>query len=376
MQMKILSLTATLAVGLAGSINAQDAATPVDVDPCRLSCGIVLVPVQDFGEDSGLGMLEVATARARMDVSGRVYVAGSSGSHVWVFGPDGAFLTRIGRQGPGPGEFQHITSLVVIDDGVFAVLDRAKATIMTFDWTGELIHEVRTQGWVPTGLETIHVEGKLAVHQTAIPAPEHVGYPLHLVDLESGEIRESFGSLTGEQHLGQSNPYSIAHGPGRSVWLARGRAYEIELWESNRRLRAMQRRVDWFPNLSSSQSSHGWDEKPGSALGGIAADDTLLWVLLHRADERWSEASAGGFDWDLFLDTMVEVIDWRNGRVVASGRLDEEYVDWIAPGLLGRLVVTPSGSVRYRTFRVELDTAPEAPSAAAGSPRTARPGTR
>ena len=329
---------------------AQESAEAVELEPCRASCGLSLVLEREYGEDSGDGMIEAESASAWLDASGRAYVVGQGAPYVWVFGADASFLTRIGRRGYGPGEFRSIGSLVVTADGVFSALDRGRGTIATFDWTGQLLREVRTDGWLPLGIETLPFEGSLVLHAAEIQTPEQIGYPVHVVDLESGTIQESFGSRTGEYPLGSSLDRLIARGPGRSVWTAaRFGTYEIELWESNTVVRALRRDVEWFPE---DQMSHGWEERPAPMVADIASDDSLLWVMAFTADDRWAEAAATR-DWDLFFDTRIEVIDWRRGRVVASQRLDESYDGWVAPGLIGYLAVTPTGSLRYRTFRVQ-----------------------
>ena len=271
-----------------------------------------------------------------------------------MFGTDGGLLSRVGRLGSGPGEFGDIGSIVVTEDGVFSVLDRGRGTIMTFDWTGELLREVRTENWLPLGIETLPLEGSLVLHGAEIQTPAQVGYPIHVVDLESGTIRESFGSRTGEYELGtRLISRTIARGPGSSVWMApRYGSYQIELWESNTLVRVLRRDVEWFP--FDQMEGHGWEDKPDPMVKEIASDDSLLWVFASTADERWAEAGATR-DWDLFVDTRIEVIDWRRGRVLASERFDEYYDGWVEPGLIGRLAISPTGSVRYVTYRVQLE---------------------
>lgn len=307
-------------------------------------------------------MIEADAAAAWLDASGRAYVLGDQAPHVWVFGVDGSFLTRIGRRGSGPGEFRDVSSLVVTGDGVFSALDRGRGTIATFDWTGQLLREVRTEGWLPVGLHTLPFDGSLALHAANIPTAALVGYPVHVVDLETGAIRESFGSLTGEYPLGASlDDRVIARGPGRSVWMAGSESYTIELWESNTVVRALRRDVEWFPEPPPrpdvrewETQPHGWEAQPMHSLVHMAADDSLVWVSLYVADDRWAEAAATR-DFDLYYDTMIEVIDWRRGRVLASQRFDETFDNWIEPGLVGRLAVTPTGSVQYQSYRVEMD---------------------
>ena len=325
--------------------------------PCAESCGIDLEVEGEYGEDTGPGMIETAAALGWMDASGRIYVAGISVSQVWVFAPDGSFLRRIGRRGEGPGEFLQIQGAIGVDDGVFSVLDPGRGVIVTYDWTGTLLGETRLRGWVPTGAQTLHFEDSLAIHSADIRTADRVGYPLHIFNLETGEIEVSFGSRTGEYHLDRgSDPHVVARGPGRTVWMARVPKYEIELWEPNRPLRSMRRDVDWFPELSLEERrgrGHGWEAEPTSGLIAMAADDSLIWVLIDTPDERWRQAAATR-DADLFVDTRIEVIDWRQGRVIASDLFDERLYTWIRPGLAGRLTVKPDGSVRYQTLRARI----------------------
>ena len=246
-----------------------------------------------------------------------------------------------------------MTSLVVIGDGLFSVLDRRRGVIVTFDSTGALWKETRPRGWSPRGTQTIHVGGPLAVHHADIPTPDLVGHPLHLVNLESGEVEESFGSLTGEYDLQTGLDHVIARGPGRAVWLAEKYAYTIELWESNRLLRSLRRDANWFPEVPVAELGHGWEEKPSPLIASLAADDSLLWVAVGVADEQWEEGGEYR-DLALFYDTMIEVIDWKRARVIGRERFDDDYFHWVRPGLLGRAVVTPEGSIRYRTTHVRL----------------------
>ena len=193
----------------------------------------------------------------------------------------------------------------------------------------------------------------MAVHHADIRTPDLVGYPLHLVNLENGQIEESFGSLTGEYDLQSGFNQVIASGPRRAVWLAEKYAYKIELWESNKVLHSLRRDVEWFPELPMAELGHGWGEKPSTLIAGIAADDSLLWVAIGIADEQW-ETVTEYRDRALSYDTIIEVIDWKRGRVVGNERVDGDFFHWVRPGLLGRPVVTSEGSLRYQTTRVRL----------------------
>ena len=355
---RLFALPAVVATGIwaaSPGVATQEAPDATVLEPCRARCGIALVPDGEYGEDSGDGMIETTMARSWKDASGRLYLVGMSSNHILVFGPDGSFLGRVGREGAGPGEFEILGSLALIEDGIFSVTDQGLGRIQTFDWTGKLLRGVQPQGWQPIGSYTVHVGGSLAVHAADIRSPAQVGYPLHLIDLDKGTVVESFGSLTGELPLGgHVEPRTIAPGPGRAVWAARHfTAYEFELWEPNTLLRTLRRDAEWFPSISIDEvGAHG--RRPTPTVGQIAADDSLLWAVVFTAGDRWAEADEHR-DPDLRYDTTVEVIDWRRGRIVASQRFNGFYGGWPEPGLTGRVVVKPDGSVRYVTYRVELE---------------------
>ena len=71
------------------------------------------------------------------------------------------------------------------------------------------------------------------------------------------------------------------------------------------------------------------------------------------ADEQWQEAACY-WDSDRRFDEMLEVIDLRSNRVVRSQRFDKPFANFIEPGLIGRVEITGSGSVRFRVYRVVL----------------------
>lgn len=337
------------------------AAAAVELSPCTERCGMTLVPVAEFGEAAGAGMIE-GGGEIAVDPSGRVYIGGED--HVLVFDADGTFLRRIGRRGEGPGELMSIRAFSVVDDGTFVILDSGRGVILRFDWTGQLLDEVRPRGWTPigTGVELVSTGWARAVYQAAFRVGDRGGYPLHVINLESGEIEASFGSETGEFDISRERALEVvpACGPGESIWMARNRAYWIELWEpDNRLMLSMRREVAWFPDaLVDLEGGHGGPgSEPESVLFSIAADDSLLWVMIGRADERWAEAEDDDADLEMMFDTFIEVIDWKRGRVIASQRFDQILSPLIEPGLVGELVITPEASVRFRTLRIELASA-------------------
>jgi 6-bladed beta-propeller len=69
---------------------------------------------------------------------------------IFLFGPDGRLIRRIGREGGGPGEFRGNNGMAVLPDGRVAVLDAANARISFLDSTGAFLESWR----VPAGFST------------------------------------------------------------------------------------------------------------------------------------------------------------------------------------------------------------------------------
>jgi hypothetical protein len=92
---------------------------------------VVLERVVAIGEVTGaeeylLGAVGGVTA----DSAGRIYVSDRMGSFVRVYGPEGAFLRQLGREGEGPGEYSWPSDLFLDDGGRLWVRDSRRATVL------------------------------------------------------------------------------------------------------------------------------------------------------------------------------------------------------------------------------------------------------
>jgi hypothetical protein len=85
-----------------------------------------------------------------VDRAGRFWVFDQPTKTLFLFGPDGALLRRIGRQGAGPGEFNGSSGMVALGDSGLAVWDSQNARISFFSAAGDLLNSWRT----PSGFST------------------------------------------------------------------------------------------------------------------------------------------------------------------------------------------------------------------------------
>ena len=339
---------------------AHISAQSIPIAECEAPCPLVVELAGTFGDDEGPGMLG-EYVRGFPGNNGRWYLVDNPPTAVKVYDGAGGFLHRFGRSGEGPGEFSLIRSVLQFDDGVVAVLDDPSG-LKFFDSAGKLLRETRLP-FAPTSNGVVYADGLGMVIAANVPTPERTGLPLHVVDLDDGSVGLSFGSLTGEYRLSDAGGMSrvLAEGPAGAVWAARRYEYRIELWTPDGLERSLVRDVPWFPAATLSTLAHGWSERPNAILGSLAATGSQLWVKLQVADERWqdaSEANPGNPDRDGIFDTIIEVIDLDALRVIGRVRLDEEFSNFVAPGMIGRTAVTPAGSVRYQVYRISTETPP------------------
>lgn len=70
------------------------------------------------------------------EMTGNVFVADGSFSHVVVFNPFGKAVRALGRRGTGPGRFRAITAMAVGADGLY-IFDRLELPVQVLTWEGE-----------------------------------------------------------------------------------------------------------------------------------------------------------------------------------------------------------------------------------------------
>lgn len=98
-------------------------------------------------------------ASLAVDEEGRIYVFDGRAYELRVFGPDGSFISRFGRRGGGPGEFQHVIGMSVTSDGSLWLIDGANAryTVLRGDdfatyMRGAGVYTVPWVGGIPTNI--------------------------------------------------------------------------------------------------------------------------------------------------------------------------------------------------------------------------------
>lgn len=128
-----------------------------------------------------------------MDDSGCLYVLDAGECRIQKFGPDGQYLSTIGRRGQGPGEFQHPLSFDLDARGRLWVGDLTQVRILAADgkelrlfrFPAPLFGRIRAlaSGWIATG-------GMFRILQPEEKKPKLI--KIHDAD---GNVKKEFGEI-------------------------------------------------------------------------------------------------------------------------------------------------------------------------------------
>ena len=101
---------------------------PIVDDGSVKNIKLISEPVIGDNKEVVLGSL----SRIEVDSAGRIYVADRLQNQIHVFGENGDYITSLGREGVGPGEFQGFTHMKITGNRL-SVFDRMQFRINEFD---------------------------------------------------------------------------------------------------------------------------------------------------------------------------------------------------------------------------------------------------
>lgn len=279
-----------------------------------------------------------------VDSRGRYYLYHANRTDlVSVFGPDGHLMKLLGNPGESTGRYSNIVNVHVSPGDTIHVFDgdTRRQTVLTPDY-----HAFRTIPIPGSPLDVVQLVGNRLVINSMIRTPDHVGFPLHLLD-SNGTILQSFG-IDDETYRGDVPLLlfrSITNAGDSAIWSMHRTSYRIELWDlEGRRLRRLDREVDWlrpwFRGRVFSDSA-----PPKSMVNGIrSTPDGFLWILIAVPNPEWkrhleSTPTADGVSvlrptaFEAVFDTYIEVIDPARAELVAQTRVPQ-YLEFFVEGCL------------------------------------------
>jgi hypothetical protein len=328
-----LPFTAALLLGMLGSaLPAQELVIPDGVS-CP-ACGLELRRIAVLGTADGPGALDGEPSSVRRDGDGRYFVTQFVVFNaIQIFDQSGRHIRTVGREGAGPGEFRGIAAADVHADSLF-VFDNGNVRLSVFTPDLTLARTERLHGAM-TYRGVVLSDGAVVIN-AVVPTSEGVGFPLHL--LRDGAAPVSFGSVDGGALVSPSPVplmRAVAATRDGGVWATPRTRYEVDRWNAQGEwMGRLVRRAGWFTPYTN--RTVGGNEPPEPflfAVREIAPGRLMTLTGVPKSDYtrrlgppvRISQRGNPIYDLtrkqDLF-DTVVEVLDAENGRLLYSRRLE------------------------------------------------------
>ena len=288
---------------------AQEVLNWDDFELCD-DCEIEVTELVRLGDADGPGIIEGGGRLVAWDGELGYLVYPVGGAYIKVFGHDGTFQRKIGREGDGPGEFRGIIDVDVVD-GRIVVLDPRRGRIFVLSPTGEYItghlYEYRPGRFTPVG------DGRIVVTSSNWRS-RVVENPLQMIDLASGATTLEFGAVNAgdrktdvEVLFGGQEVGSVLSRSGTVWWASRPRPSVQEWSLEGEQLRVIEGELPWFPAITEFPDRSR--EPPPTRWRGVALDgDDNLWMLAQTADPEWDE---------------IEMIPGPEGPQLPPGRGDD-----------------------------------------------------
>lgn len=281
---------------------------------------------------------------------------------VGVFDSTGRFVRRIGRSGGGPGEFRTVQSLGLgPGDSVWVIDEMFRGHVFGPPPSAAFVRTVRFErantgritrfGILSSGVYTLN---------GSVPA--------HLVNWQGALVRE----------YGAAAPTSDIHdrlGPAvlrdsATAWMPYANSYVLELLGADGTVhQRIERRVPWFPPDSGART-YAWQAPPPPRIHDVTVDrDGLLWVLIRRAHRDWKPQVVGpsvrpdqpveprrlgAFNLSEIFEGVIEVLDSRDGRLVASLEVGGGMLGFPEADLLYEVQQDELGRVSTHVWRLAL----------------------
>lgn len=352
-----------LLAGSAVIASASQDRTVLRGEPSCPTCQVSLREVVTLGDSQGPGLIETTISQLHKDPRDRYYVTSTGVDAVVVFDSAGQSLGRLGREGSGPGEFRRITAFAVGKKDSLHVFDEQLSRLTVFSHDHELL-AAHSLTFRPNLFDAALV-GEQVVLNAEVRTPEAAGYPLQLLG-PAGELRRSFGSETGlyRSDLAYRSRRALSAAADGGVWAGYLNQYVIERWTLSGVLeQIIERRVEWFEPYW--QTDERADQPRRPFITGIVDDhEGLLWVLVAVPGLRWQEAvepSPGNdprfftiTDYNVYLNTVVEVIDLKRGRLVASGRVPRLLWGFVGDHMVYGFSEDTDGNLTIPVWNIEI----------------------
>ena len=292
-------------------------------------------------------------------------VAGPGVSGVLLFRANGRFLRRLGRDGAGPGEYRRVSGLHVDAGDTLWIFDPTNKRVTKVAPGGRVLAHHSIQGRAhPAGIARLQ-DGSFLLAMD-LRTPDAFGMPIHHVT-DDFSITRSFGApiVTVRRADAVHTTRLLSRATPSAAWAAWMTRYRLELWNADGKAqRTLGRGRSWLTEWQDARPS---DQPPNPFIVAVQAwADSLLWVIGTVPSKKWKPPKRTPIDdmvrlddtasLDENFDSIVDLIDLRSGRLLASRRFDESLRGFAGHGEVVQHAVDSDGVLSIKTWRVTLRT--------------------
>lgn len=280
---------------LGPALGSAQESEPLDLTPACTSCVLEVEPLLSLSmEDEDVGPVLNVQAVA-LDARGEVWIAYGNQAPIQRFDQTGGPVNTPRRVGEGPGEFVSPTALVPIGDSM-AVFDQVLARVTILDHGFDVVRTLR----IPSGTvrNVAIVEWPLVVVNALFSSPMEAGHAYHLLDLESGEVRASFGGGADGNFSDMTRFRLRGHvavdPERREIWTVAREEVRLERWSfDGERIETFVAAPSWFPGIDRAPRLGSPAVPPDPRITGLQLNADGLWLILRVPAEDWQAAWAG-----------------------------------------------------------------------------------
>ncbi len=243
---------------LTAGLNSVPQATPVPQYKSMILKEELTIGSVSDDENSAFG----SSLYFNVDNQGRIYVTDRDAKQIKIFGADGRFIKPLGRYGQGPGEYQILSGIRIMKDGILYLVDSMMSKTIFFDPDGNYLR----QDSIPQGIILFGISPeKTYLGTKKLSVSESGGQNIHLgkimifdnefrpiIELYQSSIGAGFGfdsTLSMAQNyariyngiLSTSQPI-VGMGEDGKIYVGSDKAYSIEVYSPNGKKIATMRR--------------------------------------------------------------------------------------------------------------------------------------
>lgn len=344
---------------LATGLSAQQAVIPDE--PSCAQCTIALEKVVTLRTAHGPGSLVRSPKSVARNALGHYFVVDfGDRTSISVFGPDGVFLKRIGRQGDGPGEFTYLELVKILQGDSIAAVERHRIQILSPD--GRYVRSFQLAG---PKYDLTQSDGAFLLAGT-VPSRERIGFPLHEIGPQGSFLR-SFGveEVFRPDRMDWGASVIAASQDGSAVSISKNQ-FVIDLWSREKvHLRRAIRATRWFPAQLHRDALPTRDTPRPPIVTGIQLNGGIPLVVISVPHERWRqivpdeiEVSGGRVvpidDGEGYFQTRIEALDLQENTLLAARRFDVESYGFAGKDIIYSLRANPDGTIDTDVWRVTL----------------------